>query len=633
MPSVNEARFWQSTDQLFEEVSGGSKQVQRSAESAREITREFHGPHWEGRSTASAGETVNGGPENHTWAYITAKLPELVYNNPRVVVRTRRADLRDVAAEPLRHALNRWSIDHQTSKLLERLAQDMLISFGVAMVTLEENPGVELPADGIPDAPDVPMWPVPKRVPPTDYTVDAKARTIDEARFQGHRFIRSKLSILNEAAEDPESGWDREAVKNLKVQPDYDRRRPAAQSGYEAPHREDVILWEVWIPEAQMRDFGLEEPEEGEGDDYNGVICTLADHQDQSGWPREPRPYYGPPTGPYVVFGAYNVPDSVLPVSPLLAHREQAIALNRLAAANMRSAMRYKRLIVANDTDPDITEKVQDSEHDGVMVMQGVDRAGIIPVELGGITAQMVAHQQQARDYLDRVSGMSDPQRGNTQTGETATAVAVAENASDARDDFVKHKFHQGASELFRLAAFLMWDNETVIFPLGPEADEAILSDEDREAGSIAWFQGSSMGGSFQDNQFEIEPFSMERSSGGVQMRRQMESDQMLINTLPVMIQNPQVNWKDWWARRSDLMNVPGGGELIDWDVLAQLQEVFLQGQVQAMQQAQPQGRMAGEMGVQPPQGGGRPAGQRGSAQGALAGRETGALAGAGSQA
>ena len=632
---VQETRFWESSDQLWEEVKAGSKMVEKSSAAAQKIVQEFHGPYWVGQE-----QPQDASPENHTWSFITTKVSEMVMNNPRFTVKTRRADLRKKAAEPMRHYLNRWSADHRLARTVERLLTDMLISFGVAKCALEENPGATFPADAIEDEPDAIMWPVPERISPTDYTVDAKARSREEARFQGHRFIRSKLSILQEAADDEDSGWNREAVKNLKTNEGEHRTRGNGTPPREGVHREDVTLWEVWVPEAKMADFDEPEPTDDDGgDDYNGVIVTLADAQDQSGWPRKPRPYYGPPSGPYVLFGAYYVPDEVLPVSPLLAHRVQATALQRLATANMKSAMNYKRFVMVDDTDPNIAEKVQFTEQDGIVIVSGIRRESFIAAEVGGLTPAMVAHQAEARQYLDRVSNMSDASRGNTQSGETATAVAVAESMSAALDDFLKHKLHEAVAELGELAAYLAWTNEEVIAALGEEADADLVPEDVRAAAeaegsaAIYIYQNSDMEGSFQDNQFEIEPFSMERSSSGVLMRRRLEANAQLMGMLQMAHQHPEWDWKAWITGMLEQFNIPGAGELLDEQILAQVQSLILQSQVAPPPKEAP-ARMSSELsgsGGQPPAG--RQPGQRGSAQGALAGRETGALAGAASQA
>lgn len=580
--------FWMGVDTLARAVQDGHDYVKQSEGVADQLVREFHGPYYRG-----AGGADDSAGENHAYQLIASKIGEVVYANPKVQVGSRRSDLVNPVALPLQHYGNRWCADHGISELVEELYTDMEINFGVATVTLEENKGMVVP-QGVEfyntktgqmeewkDDKDVPMWGVPRRISWKDYAIDRTGASQKDAAFQAHRIMRDKDAILEEAEDDPELGWNVEVIREAEV-----RTGDSTKRGYRPMETCEIPLWEVWVPHAKL---DPEEEAKLERENYSGVIYCYVDDSDQSRWAREPRPYYGPKTGPYVLFGLTKVPDEARPLSSLMATKKFSERLNAVTDANMDSAIRYKRVIAVDDSDPEIADKIQESEHDDVILIAGLDKNKVIPnVELGGLTAAAITHEERMRDLYDRHIGVSDAERGNTRTGQTATADAIAANASEMRDTMRRQKMERGVAKLLEIALWHAFEDDQVVAPLGKVADEEILMALGVEPGTVTgpvWFRGGGFDGSFEDNEITIEPFSMDRTGGGLTASRQLQFMDRIVGALPVMVQNPFVQWKKFWERQSDMLNVPGGADLFNWDTLSQMQALALQGAMQPPQQ------------------------------------------------
>lgn len=568
---------------LLTEVKSAIRYRDSRIEELDEIVRKYVGPYYSSTGSESAGDYS---PENTYYEYLSLMIPRLVYDNPRVQVSSRRPGVQQDVAEALRHGLNRWCKDSNLRGTLVELATDMLLGFGVCVVRQEANKGVTLPENSPIDE-ATPQWPAIERISQRRFFIDPQAERWEDARFYGHIWRRDKEDLLREASEDKDAGWNEDIIRTLAVSdsPDNDQ---GIFKDRESNYRGEVWCYEIWVPEVDLDDSP------GPNGGFHGTIYTLGVGQSVSdsgevnakaGFVREPRPFYGPRTGPYVMYGVYKVPDNIYPLSPLVAVEAQIQDLNSHVIAASASMMKHKRIVGVNDTRT--AQLVKNVQHDYVTVVPFEDGKALVQeFELGGQTEQQAIWINTCRQRADRVLGMDEALRGSVSGAGTATEHTIASEAANTRMAFVRQVFADSTVKLLNTVAFYMYHDDSIVFPLGEDA----LKELGLPEGAEVVFQGGGhsdqSGYSFDDLDLNIEPYSMERASEGLAQKRALEMHTILMNSLPSMAQFPDYPWKEHFAKIGNAMNAPDMSELVTNDMLRRLAEDLLRAQ---QSQAQPE--------------------------------------------
>ena len=560
---------------LMEEVQAAAKFRDQHLKSLDEQVQRYRGPAWR-KDGYNVGSDY--APENTYYEYVSLMIPKLIFDNPRVQVQSRKPGPANDVAVAMRYGLNRWVRDRVLRKRLVELATDMLFTFGVAVVKEsfadEAGRAVSLPTKETQD-PSKPLWPVVERVCQKQFIIDPGCERPSDAIYMGHEFRRTRKDLLKMAKET--EGWDVEAVREAAAAEPYRKKGQSAQY----PDRDEIVVYEIWVADMELP----ESPGAKMG--FHGTILTLAACESAQGaqpigkYLRKPRPYYGPRTGPYSIFGVYKVPDSPIPLSPLTAVESQINDLNQHVRAASNSMMKHKRIVGVND--PRTAQLVKDTGHDYVAVVPFEDgRAMVQEFELGGQTEQQANWIATCRERADRALGMDEALRGAVSGAGTATEHTIASEAANTRIAYIKQAFSDSVTALLEKVAFYMYHDDRIVFPLGSEVGRQLGMPPD----AVPYFEGGGHdleeGYTFEDLELEIEPYSMERASEGMAQKRAMEMHGMIMNTLPAMQQYPDYPWLDHFQKIGNAMNTPDLPELVRPELL----ERFSQ-DLQRMQQSQ----------------------------------------------
>jgi hypothetical protein len=564
-------------ENAMEEVKAAIEYRNRHLKSLNDQVQRFHGPHYK-KDTYTVGEDY--APENTYYEYVSLMIPKLIFDNPRVQVNSRKPGPVNDVATALRYGLNRWVRDCVLRKRLVELATDMLFSYGVAVVREDaantSGGAINLPEQDV-QKPSKTMWPVVERVSQKQFIIDPGCSRPSDALFMGHEYRRTRKELL--AMADKEPGWDKESIREAAAS-DVDRDE-GSQRKY--PDRDEIVVYEVWVPDYEM------EESPGPKMGFHGTILTLASCASPEGaqplgrYLRKPRPYYGPRTGPYSIFGVYKVPDSPIPLSPLTAVEAQIGDLNQHVRAASNSMMKHKRIVGVND--PRTAQLVKDTGHDYVAVVPFEDgRAMVQEFELGGQTEQQARWIATCRERADRALGMDEALRGAVSGAGTATEHTIASEAANTRIAYIKQAFSDSVTAVLEKVAFYMYHDDRIVFPLGSEVARQMGLPPD----AAPYFEGGghddAEGYGFEDLELEIEPYSMERASEGMAQKRAMEMHSLILNTLPAMAQYPDYPWLDHFQKIGNAMNAPDLPELVRPELLARLAQ-----DLQRMQQTQAQ--------------------------------------------
>lgn len=488
-------------------------------EGAAELLRRYPGSWWTG---VPSDEGSNADAENASFEYLSYAMSQLVWENPRWRCTSRRPRAQQMVAEAIQHGLNRWTQDSDLKTVLQDLAVDYMFAWSVAHTTAAPLVESYEPEDAI-------LWPQVSRISPWDFGFDHAAPTWRKARMLWHSYWIDKDDLIAAARKDREmpkmqrAGWSLKAIEELTpTQPKAGGggKLRAMIGGAGEPDREQVELVQVYFPGRGLP--GEPGPDQG----FNGCLATYALSQsgdaDGAVIVQRPRPFFGPRWGPYTVSGSYIVPDSAFPLSLLVATASHIAQSSRIAQAVDSQVAAYKRLMLVSNTDPKLAQIIKDgkSEHVYATQMPG-DLAGrFAALEVGGTTAANVAAERRVLERRNRAMGMDDVQRGSV-TGEgTATEVQHAVEAALGRQGYVRGRFQDGVRRIGRTVAWYLYHMDEVVFPLGPDAGQALGLGVEEEA----WFHGGDLeagsGAGFDDLGLELEPFSLERTSEAMLARR-----------------------------------------------------------------------------------------------------------------
>lgn len=548
---------------LLLEVEAAESWIRRHLTWREEQIAAYHGPFYLSGKGPEAGS-----PVNHAYEVLSWVVPQIIFDNPRVKISSRRGSVAPID-EAMQHATNATIIDQRLRELLIDLCIDQHFNYGVAKVGIEEF------QSGRPDF-QLTTRPFAERLSPPDWFYDPAAYTRAQARFEGHRWAADLEDVKREAQENPTSGWRLDVLTSLAEGAGMDEY---AFADRDIPDRGQVMFRDVWVPEIQL------DPAKGPEQGYHGTIFTVCEGMGDE-FPRDPRSYFGPPSGPYALFGNLRVPDDAVPMGSLTAEEPITRELNLQASSMCRSARRYKRIAFVNDTDEELPAKIEASEDGLVHAITGFLAEHVAEIEIGGVTQQQVAWYQFLKLLLDQLSGLSAAQRGEVTGDATATENAIADEASDVRLSFKKREFAEDTRELIEKESWFLWHTESAMVPLGAEAGKRF------GYADPAFVGGPTPGMRFEDLEHEIEPYSMERSDQKTLQRQAMELFNMTLQLMEVIPTKPFVDW-------AKMLDVLGAAFNIPLSEVISVEQAMQYGQAMMMLQTAGAGGAPSESGPQ----------------------------------
>jgi len=447
--------------ELWSQIEIAEKARDRTLRKFDEMVRAYHTPWY---------DSVGGQDylKNHYYEFVSLRLPRVAFQNPVVSVRTTSSsDMKKVLeARMYHHALNRWVRDVNFVRTAEKVALDYFFGHGVMLTFNDRKAGYEESEDPI-------YMPRCARVDPKLWAMDPQARSYEEARYAFHAVVEDKDELVKRARadanrnEDDREGWDVEAIESM-----------AEGSGVEKYVRDVnfearmnlVVYYEVWCPSEQV------EPENTPERGFHGVWKTIGYDVGHRA-PRiirKTRDYYGPRWGPYTLFGCYSVPGKPYPLAPLLATYSQVKQSNDNRSVIRSSAENYKRMIFVDEIDKKLASAVKNGKHDYVYPQSGLKKDSVVPVEIGGVTDQMIAVQGIFDNDVDRMSGILETQRGQVSGDATATENAIANVSASNREGWQIKKFWDACAQVLRTVRWYMANEERIVTDLGDDVRDEI---------------------------------------------------------------------------------------------------------------------------------------------------------------
>ena len=538
--------------------------------SAREW-RDKHLRHWRGMKERFAGLGYRSDTsydydhdiENIIGQYVSLVLPRVAYDVPRVHV-TADDPENNKRAQALELGMNQWCKRSAIRPVLQQLATDMCMTWGVGLVTPEPVKHlrrIDMGGAG--------LMPRIYRIAPERFFIDPAAETAREARYLGHEYKMDLDDLLVQAESD--TAFDLDIVREIKA--GYDKRdEDYSRASISIPDRNEVTIIEMWIPELEIE--GAKE-----GEHHGGLVRLIEDSESSTRLAGEPKPYYGPACGPYTVFGAYTVPSDVYPLGPMTMALPLIEETNDHAKTMSLSAAAYRRLVLVDSRGSKMAQDVASTPDMFVVPAENMDRDRVVPLEIGGVTQQQMAYQNIMAARLDRLTGMSEVIRGSVSGEATATEVSTASASSSLRLGYIQRQFADQVNSLMYKAAWYIINDDTEV-PLGQQA---------ASYGLPARAKGSEMGIDLAEMTLDVQAYSMERTSEALQQRRAVELMQIVGNVGQQVAAMPFINWERLMAIVGDALNVPDMGDILNAGELKKAVEQAQQAQQAQMQEQQAQ--------------------------------------------
>lgn len=366
----------------------------------------------------------------------------LAATNPKVNVTTTNRQLWPFAHR-FKVGINNQIREMRFAETLQHIVLDSLFGVGISKTHLAESDPIQLDDD---------VWADPgqiyvSRVSIDDFTLDLTAKEVRRCKFMADEYRVSWDTAKNHP------GFDKKILAKMHPSSKHDRAEDQANDISAGNLTDDdeyepmVDLIDVWLP------------------DFN-AIATFPRHIQTM--PLAVLPWDGPEGGPYDLLTFTDVPDNVLPSSPmsnLLALHE---LYNGLLRKQARQAKRQKSFVAYRPDamdDANRTKNVSDGE-----MMKMKDPSGINQVMMGGVAQENVAFGIGVLDLFSRQAGNLEAMAGlGAQTG-TVGQEELIHAAVSRKEAKMQQRVHKFTASVMGKIGHMMWADEFLEVPGQTEA-------------------------------------------------------------------------------------------------------------------------------------------------------------------
>lgn len=554
-------------DKLFEEIRQAERFMKLHEAGPRRLMRRYAGRFYRGKSGLDIAIS-----ENHGYQVLSRMIGRISFDNPKALVNAVDPDqsgqieggigstMGDTALG-LSAYVNRWSKDNDFGDPLEDIAYDYFFYMGVCLTVVGDRPGEQVYENV------VPQQPYALRLDPFLYGVDPQSKSmnvfsLDGPRFKYHMWKADKEDLLK----DPKYNHDAvEAIADdtdIERYTENDRGHNGSHDMHKVP-RKEILAWDIWVPEDQRSNDS----------DLNGSWHTIATSTTGNGMGkrarsiREPRPAYCPPWGPYVEFGAYKVPNSPIPLSPLVATAEAAEEVNSHAVQAARDARSFKRFATGNANNKQDAQTAKAVKHGQMALFEDPD--SVQEKTIGGVDPNIYQYLAVARERLSRESGLGEASQSNPQPGVTATAESISDASSNAIVRNLQKRFIRGVDRVFRSALFYAF--------YGDDVSARVRLEDGRSGIFIGGISPGQEGFNFFDLEISTQPYSLDGNGKDTLRNTFLQLFQTMAQAAPAMAEAPYVDWPKIIDPMMQINGLGTSAELIDAQVLEQVSGIRLQ--------------------------------------------------------
>jgi hypothetical protein len=446
------------------------------------------------QASAGAREELKAAPVNLLHTAVTTVVPNLVFNNPEVKIRTDILEYRQYS-DVLELAVNRLIRQNDLKMTLRKCVIDSIFAAGFLKTGLATSDKV-ISVHGV----DINIGqPFAERVDPDDMILDPNGREWDEQELIANRFTVNKIDAFAQ-------GFNPDLIEKADSRFDNPRalREASAISGAnKQPIQlyDKVDLVDVWIPREQRIYTMAWQP---------GRLATeflnVSDHQ-------------GPERGPYHMLGYTFVPDNILPVPPASIWYDLHILANRIARKIARQAERMKTVLAYDGEATDDAENIRDAMDGEAVRVNNINGIKVIDYN-SGPSEDAYAYMQWIKAQFSEQAGSLDQLAGTQSDAPTlGQSEILAANANVRLADLQNMVFDFTGNIADDMKFFLHTD---------PLIDLPLIR---REKGieEQVFYTPEMRKGEFLQYATTVTPHSMPRQDPNLRIRRLLEFSTVVI--------------------------------------------------------------------------------------------------------
>jgi len=413
---------------------------------------------------------------------------------PRVMVSTKFPHLQLMASDLALGVNHLIANEIPFRETLQRCVTDAQFGLGIVKVGLAEGPKPGFTHDT--------TQPFCDTVSLDDWVHDCTAKFFEQCEYAGDKYILPYEAVMESDL------YDKAARDKLKPS-QWDNSDPKArglvQGSDVEEYYEHVELWDIWLP---MERKILTLPAGTDGD--SSLVLREVD-------------WDGPENGPYHLLSFYDVPDNIMPLSPLAIIRDLHESSNLLYNKLARQAERQKTVsLVRRGADEDGIRRIE--ANDGDMI--GVDDPSAVgEASSGGPNQTNLAFFLSQTNLMDMLAGNLKSLGGLAPSAETLGQDQMLAAANSKRAVWMQDRVYNFVLPVIRdLACYLFYD---------PLIDLPLTARIGKEDVPIR-FNAEMREGDFLDYNLSIEPFSLQRDTPQTKLALVNSVLQNLIPLMPI---------------------------------------------------------------------------------------------------
>ncbi len=466
-------------------------------------------------------------PANLIELMMTIYITYLAANAPRVLVTTIIKQLKILAAD-FGVRLNELVQEIKLAPTLQAVVQDALLRMGIVDVYQHPEGVVEYMGEFH----DV-MQPHVDRIDLDDWVHDVSAKTYEQVAFAGHRY-RLPLDVVRESGL-----FDKKAVDELTPKSKYqtneggDERieRLARQSSSTSDvdeYRDYIELYDIWLP---IDDLSCT------FDADNGKKLAVVD-------------YDGPEGGRYKLLTFHEVPNNIMPLSPVGLRKDMHDLANNVWRKLDMSARDQKDLLLyAGGSEKDV-ERILAAGHQQSVKVDHINN--IKEMSFNGPNQILMALSIMVSNTFKEHAGNLDALGGIGPLGDTATESSLLSASASKRVAHMQQRVTGFTKDVLQTLAWYEWTEPlrekmlTRTVPGTTFTFQRLWSPETRE-------------GDFIQYDIDIEPFSMQPQSPAQKSQALLQLMTQVIIPLGEMLrqQGQQPNIKEMLKIFGKYNNLP----------------------------------------------------------------------------
>ncbi len=370
-------------------------------------------------------------PVNMLELQMTIMIAQLAASAPKVLVTSKPLNLKHVAAN-FEVRMNERIEEMDYSATHQLVVQDAMLLMGIVNVGLDYYETVEHMGRSF----DM-MESFAARIDFDDWVHDVSAKRMDQTAFCGHRY-RMPFDAFMESKE-----FDESAKTNMKPDPGHHRHEGGEQRTEDMSHenmlagknqfRDYIEIYNLWIP-------------------HENIIVKV---DSQTGKKLGVVDYDGPEGGPYAILTFHDVPNNIIPLSPLGLRKDLHDLVNNVWRKIEQSARDQKEILVYTAGAEKDTKRILGASHLQAVRVDHLEK--MKQVTFNGPSSELQILAQQTMRIFDDHAGGLNALGGMGSLGDTATESQLISTAASQRVMYMRRRNNEFLRKVMQSMAWYEW--------------------------------------------------------------------------------------------------------------------------------------------------------------------------------